>query len=413
MGFELVIRAGQNDHDVIADLLASGGAAIFLPRQRPLIGRLVVDAHVAVRRPSFATAAANAGVPLLVDPLTPLWQGQVREDDRWARLSFGRAEPLREDDLANPFLREQLVAEVVDFQVEQKATAIIPPYPYVESPTDPWFERALELIRATARYMARSGIHLPLSPILCARLQTFAAEKNWVEGLDRFALTALDVGPQFLGLCLSPITGKDSYSKVLHLFAAARRLRQFGRPVIGWRQGLYGPGLVAAGLDGYETGIGTSELCNVTSSIQNRKPPKPGQKRRGGGGPGIYIEPLARSVSGTAGQILLGELAMRPKVMCDDERCCPHGPQSTIDHRREHAVRTRARVLAALEAQPHTSWRLHEVARSAQGAVTLSSQVNKLLRKAGRKEQIPARGMESLVRVANHLRSVGTEREAA
>src|SRR5256885_13682491 len=83
---ELLIRPGQNDHEVIQDLLAPGGAAILLPQSRPLIDRLVVDAHVAAARPEFAEATQRAGIGMLVDPLTPLWQGPLRPEDKWATL---------------------------------------------------------------------------------------------------------------------------------------------------------------------------------------------------------------------------------------------------------------------------------------------------------------------------------------
>ena len=43
---ELLIRPGVNDHQVVADLLAPGGASVSLPTGRPVINRLVLDAHV-------------------------------------------------------------------------------------------------------------------------------------------------------------------------------------------------------------------------------------------------------------------------------------------------------------------------------------------------------------------------------
>src|SRR5437588_328542 len=98
------------------------------------------------------------------------------------------------------------------------------------------------------------------------------------------------------------------------------------------------------GLDGYETGIGTREQSNVAGMISSRKPKPAGKKRKGSGGlPGVYLEPLGRSVPSPIAETLLGSRAMRPKVMCDDERCCPDGAGSTLDHRAPHAVRTRAR----------------------------------------------------------------------
>ncbi|HWF50475.1 MAG TPA: hypothetical protein VG294_07525 [Solirubrobacteraceae bacterium] len=396
------------------DLLAPGGAAVFLPRARPLIDRLVLDAHVAKARPEFAEAANSAGVSVLVDPLTPFWQGQLREEDRWARLPFGRAQKLDARDLSNSFNRETLVAQVVDFQIERGATAIIPPYPYVGSPADPFFDVALDFLRSTARYMSSNGLALPLVPVLCVQLLGFGTDRVWSTGIDRFASAALDLGPEGIALCLSPAgAGNDSYNKVLRLFMAARRIRRTGARVIAWRQGIYGPGLVAAGLDGYETGIGTRELCNVASSIASRKPPKPGQKPGGGGVPGIYLEPLHRSVSSRVGETLLGHRSMRPKLMCDDDRCCPNGVASTLDQRRQHAIRTRARELAALEGQPHESWRLHQIAKDARAASDLATQANDVLRQASIPERIGTTGYESLARVAEFIRESASDEAAA
>lgn len=401
---ELLIRPGPNDHEIIQDLLAPGGAAVFLPRARPLIDRLVLDAHVAKARPEFAEAANAAGVPVLVDPLTPFWQGELREQDKWVQLPFGRADKLDVSDFSNALATETLVAQVVDFQMECGATTIIPPYPYVTSPADPFFDLALGLIRVTARYMRQGGLALPVLPVLCAQLKGFGAERTWSAGIDRFTNVALDLGPEAIGVCMSPAgAGDDSYNKVLRLFASTRRVKQTGARVVAWRQGIYGPGLVAAGLDGYETGIGTRELCNVSSSIASRKPPKPGQKRGGGGVPGIYLEPLHRSVSSRVGETLLGHRSMRPKLMCDDERCCPNGAASTLDRRRQHAVRTRAREMAALEDLPHTSWRLHQIAKDARAAADLAVQANEVLRDGGIPEKIGTSGYDALARVAEFL----------
>ena len=135
--------------------------------------------------------------------------------------------------------------------------------------------------------MSRNGISLPVVPILCARLKSFGPEKSWRTGLDRFAAAALDLGPEAIGLCLSPAGSlrDDSYNKVLRLFAATRRLKQTGTRVIAWRQGIYGPGLVAAGIDGYETGIGTRERANVASAITARSRPSPEGSPPGAPGP--------------------------------------------------------------------------------------------------------------------------------
>lgn len=404
MPAELLIRPGSNDHQVVADLLAPGGASALLPTGRQLISRLVVDAHVASQRPLFAQAAAGAGIPYLIDPLTHLLQGEVRPDDRWARLPFGHAAALSPSDLVSDEARRAIVEAVVDFQVEAGATAVIPAYLYAASIDDPWFATSLDMVTKTATYMQSAGIRLPLIPMLCAQLQSFGVEKNWTDGIDRFAAVALDVDPAAVGFCLSPAgNATDGYHKVLRLFASAVRLSQKGVPVLAWRQGIYGPALVAAGAQGYETGIGTREQCNMARAIASRGPRSNEKKRSGGAAPGVFLDPLGRSVSMPVAHALLGDLRMRPKVMCDDEQCCPLGPTSTLDQHREHAVRARARAIAALDSMPQRTWKLHRIARDSRGAATLLSQATKTLKALGISVTLRDTGATSLARVAEHL----------
>src|ERR1700689_341678 len=156
---ERLIRPGINDHGVIQDLLAPGGAAVFLPGSRPIVDRLVNEAHVAASRPQVADAAGSVGVPVLIDPLTPLWQGELREQDKWSLLPFGRSRRLTPADL-NQFAIEQLTAQTVSYQAERGATAIIPPYLYVTSVADPFFGISLDFMRARHPALCRKRVLL-------------------------------------------------------------------------------------------------------------------------------------------------------------------------------------------------------------------------------------------------------------
>jgi hypothetical protein len=239
-------------------------------------------------------------------------------------------------------------------------------------------------------------------PVLCAQLQSFGNHQNWSAGLDRFVDRVKAVGGASVALCFSPAgNGEDGHGKVQRLFDAGRHVRSRGLRAIAWRQGIYGPGLVAAGLDGYECGIGTGEQTNITRQQSSRKPRDDGG-HGGGGGAGIFIETLGRSVPRQVGQILLGNTAMRPKVMCDDEGCCP-SVAATLDKPREHAVRTRARLLAGLVEQPATRWRLNHVAREATLAATLATQANRVLEAEGATVRIKSRNLEALAQVAAEL----------
>jgi hypothetical protein len=408
---ELILRAGVNDHLMLADVMAPGGGVVSL-RGLPPIARLVVDAQVAKVRPQLASTALQAGIPFIVDPLTPLLEGTLRDDDSWALLPFGQSEPVRPWMLEGEQRRLKLIDQVVEFEVEHGASAIVPPYLYSSSPQDPRFELNLAMIRTTATYLQDHRIPLPTVPILAAQLHRFSPPEAWGDGIDRFKQLATEIDSEVIALCMSPVgDSRDSYNKLLSMFNVAQRMQQGTKtPVVAWRQGTYGEALVAAGLGGYETGAGTREQTNISRLVSSRRP-SPDGKKSGGPSVGVFLEPLGRSVPKPAAQTLLGTLQMRAKVMCDDESCCPYGPISTLDRPREHAIRTRARTLAEIDSMPERKWRLHKTARKAELAVAVTNQANQALREEGYKTILPTRGMESLGRVAEYLLDV--ENQAA
>ncbi len=393
----LLIRAAMNDHVVIGDLLAPG-AGPRLASRRPPISQLVADGHVAAARPVLADHARAAGIPYVVDPDTPLLQSSVDPEDRWVKLPFAKAEAMAPAEVR----LEELIESVIEFELDQGATVVVPPYFYASSPADPWFHLTVRSIQRTAGYLEEAGIRLPLSPVLCAQLQSFSPQTVWSVGLDRFAAVALESGAASMAICLSPAgAGTDGYGKVMRLFEAAGRTKEHGLPVLAWRQGIYGPALVAAGLDGYECGLGTGEQTNIARRQSSRKPREDGEHTSGSGA-GIFIETLGRSVPRRVGQVLLGDVGMRPKVMCVDESCSP-SDAATLDDSRRHAARTRARTLAELAAQPHRRWRLNHIARHASAAATLAAQANRILVAEGVKQQIKARNLDALAEVVRHL----------
>jgi hypothetical protein len=187
-------------------------------------------------------------------------QSSVDPEDRWVKLPFAEAEAMAPQDLR----LDELIESVIEFELDQGATVIIPPYFYATSPADPWFHLTVRSIQRTAGYLQKAAIQLPLSPVLCAQLQSFSAQTTWDVGLDRFAAAALDAGASSMAICLSPAgAGTDGYGKVMRLFQAAERSKEHGLPVVAWRQGIYGPALIAAGLDGYECGLGTGEQTDI------------------------------------------------------------------------------------------------------------------------------------------------------
>lgn len=393
---QLLIRPSLNDHQVIADLLAPPPMPT-IRRSRPPIAQLVVDSHIAVQRPTFAESANEAGIPFLVDPTTMFLQSDVDPTSSWAKLSFATARPLTVDEIDV----DELIEQVVQFQFEQGATRIIAPYLYASEPSDPAFAMSIRLLASTAHYVRNNDVPLPVVAILCGQLRKFAAVQALDAGVERFVDAAEAHDAQSVGLCFSPLGAPgDSYSKLVGLFLVASRVTRAPMSVVAWRQGIYGPALVAAGLAGYETGIGIGEQTNIARQQANRRAKD--KAKRTGGGPGIYFDQLGRSVPKPAAEVLLGVNEMRPKLMCDDEGCCPTVAE-TLDNGRPHAVRSRARQLAELGEQPHRRWRLHSVARQAHTAATLAKQANRVLDAAGVKQKIGTKSLEALSQVLTEL----------
>jgi hypothetical protein len=396
---ELLIRPTYGDHLVLEDLLVPS------PRHehRP-IDRIVLSAHDAARDERLLEAARKSGAPLVVDPLTMLLQDHIDPDDPWVRLvPFGRAEALHSDQLSSPFTLEEIVAQTIEFQVDRGATTIIPPYFYAEHPDSPAFAASLAVIGRTARRMRADGVSLPLMPLLCVQLRGFKAGAGWQRALDRFVAAAVEVGPQAIAFYLSPLgNGRESYAKLLHAHLVARHLRGAGVPTIAWRQGAYGSALVAAGLDGYECGMGVGEHGDVRGFIASRKPRKQG----GFAASGIYIPSLRRSVPPKVARTLFADTRLRGRLICDSITCCPRGADSMLQSKgRAHAVRSRARELTELVQMPSEKWRLNHVAKQAASSYVTATKANEVLAQAGLGERLKTEGYVALEQIAELLRT--------
>jgi hypothetical protein len=126
---QLLMRASTLDAALLRRIYGLDGhqAAAAQPN------RIVVDAHVPVssRGGDIVSAARRAGVPLLIDPQTFYLQGSQHNDDPWALLPYGRPDKLSASHV-DPFVQDELIAQVINYQVSHGATAIIPPYVHLD-----------------------------------------------------------------------------------------------------------------------------------------------------------------------------------------------------------------------------------------------------------------------------------------
>jgi len=405
---DLLIRAGRNDHRVIADLSAPATTGLRLARRVPF-SAIVADAPVAADRPELRETAESAALPFLVDPMTFLLADVQSEEHPWARLPFAGPEALRPADLSHGDVQDELVERVITFQREHGATWLIPPYVYLGKRDDGWLPIQLGLLRRTARYLEREDIDLPVAPIFAASLRQFGPQAQWREGLDAFLARAGELNTRFVGLSLSwSDQGKDSYDTLAMLLTVTRHAAAQTR-VIAWRQGLYGAALTAAGADGYETGPGHSERGMYPTLMADRRPrlprPQDDDEPTGFGVANVYLGPLGRSLRRADARVLLDDLPMRARLLCGDDACCPDGATSMVADWRQHAARGRAAQLADLARMPKPSWRLNQIARDAERAALVARDATELLRRNGRDVTVPHASFEHLAAVADAVRA--------
>lgn len=401
---ELIIRPGRNDHRVVENLLVAGGGVRAL---RPAISRLVLDAPLAAGRPQYVRAAEASGTPVLVDPLTFLLQSEVSTGDSWGQLPFGRPAAISAGELADPAIQRQLIERVIDFELAHGATALIPPYILVGN--DPqWLQIALDLLTRTREHLDQRSLPLPLIPVLALSRPRRLGAVPWRSQLERLSVAAVDVGAERVALAISGTGGPNDGHDPVHLvLGAIRGLADKGIRTLAWRQGLLGPAAIATGAVGYECGIGLRERCDLAGLQAARRP---GLAGPGFAPPsGVFVQPLGRSLKRKVARELLGDRQLRPRLVCDDDRCCPRGVDSTLADPRRHAILARAKALADLDRMPSRQWRLNAIARWADSGAVVADLSTRVLTGKGQKDRVSSTALGAIAIITDFIREEGDQ----
>jgi hypothetical protein len=402
---DLLIRAGREDHKVIEALCAPATAGLWNPRALPLTG-VVADAHVAAERASLRETAEAAGIPFLIDPLTPLLVDEQVPGKGWATLPYAQADKVSASDLGHHALQDELIDQVIGFQREQGATVLIPPYVYVDKRNSAWLAINQDLLKRTARYLERENISLPVAPVFAASLHQFGAQATWDVGLEPFLAIAKEMNTRHVGLSFSwTEQRKASYQAVAMLMTAVQHAADTGVRVLPWRQGIYGVALTGVGAAGYETGPGRAEAAHYPELMARRRPTeKP--STGGGGEANVYFSAFGRSIDRVAATAMLSNRLLRAQLVCPESSCCPDGASSMTTGWREHAVRARHRELVEIERMPAApSWRLNKIARDAEQAAEHARVANDVLQDKNIPWQIPVDTFRHVSAVADEIRA--------
>jgi len=399
---ELLIRASSRDVALMNRVfgLDGGRAAAWRP------DRLVVDAHVPAKTPALADIARRAGIPFLVDPQTYFLQGTQHADDAWAKLPFGNPRPLAAADLADPAVQDTLVADCIDHQVAAGATALIAPYLHLERLDDGFVFVQAALWQRTAALLTARGNQLPVIAIVALgwRLLDPSVGKDltpvW-EALGTLSPTEVAIAATKVHL------GATSVDRLTHLVMLIHKLKS-SYPVLAWQQGVLGETCVAAGAQGYETGIAWREHCDLQTARNAHRAPPTG----GGGAPPVYIPALGRGIPKKTVRELRKHSTVWSALMCANPRCCPSG-DNVLNDARQHAIVSRAQSLAELSQIDRATWRWAEIARRSAEGLRLGRRINKIADRTPAMARIDTRALEAINTVSELRRQLKRRRKAA
>lgn len=405
---DLIVRISGCDEALLSRLVGpprSGSPSTAT--RRP--DRIVVDAHTAASTPSIARTARRAGLPMLVDPQTFYLQDDQYPADPWAQLPFASSPVSTVGDLLNPARLDRLIAESLEFQLDHGASILTAPYVHVERAVDGWAKVQAGLYRRTRRFLDANNLCLPvLAPL--ALSWRLLGRTTWPTALDDLVAAIHALEPTEVALAASKIDqGARADRRLADLYATIGRLRCHW-PVIAWQQGVLGEACVAAGADGYETGIGWRERCDLRAQMGTHRKPA-GQ---GFGARPVYIAALGRSIpKRTVAALLTDHPTVAADLVCQDQKCCPAGRQTLTSDARTHAVIARAARLATISAAAHPRWAWKLLAAQSAHGLQLTERINAIAARSAGIAKVDTTALHAIAVTADVRRQAASRRYAA
>jgi hypothetical protein len=397
---ELLIRAGAADAALIERVLS--GAAEGRPH------RLVVDAHVSLREPRLSQAARTAGIPLIVDPQTHFLQDFQHGADPWAQLPFGGgAQPSTPMDLLNRSRLDDLVAAVVEHQLEAGATVVVPPYLHIESRDDGWCEAQIAMWHATRRYLDAQGLQLPVLAVVALGWRLLEREA-WPYAFGPLVRAMATLRPTEVAVAASKVDAGSKADERLATFIAVIRRLARDYPVVAWQQGILGAVAVAAGAVGYECGIGWRERCDLRTAMASRRKPSSGGSARP-----VYISALSRGIPKSTFRLLLDNPRIAAGILCLDITCCPNGRRDLLEDAREHAIRARLRSLRHVTQPAQPAWRWNLLAKESAMGIQLADRINTIACQTIGMKRVDETALRATHTIAEHRRQSLSRHRAA
>jgi hypothetical protein len=393
---ELLIRVSSADG---ALLRRAFGADPHHSRLAHRPDRVVVDAHVPLRTRQISATARAAGVGYLIDPQTHFFQDAQPATDRWASLPFGLPRALTPEEAARPEFLNDLTHRVIEYQLRHQATAIIPPYVYVDRPGSEWIDVQVAMWTTAREYLNTLSVALPVIAVTGLGWRMLHPIHG-VEALRPLSRALVDLAPREVALAVSKVDqGVRPEERATELVLMIERLAS-DYPVLLWQQGRLGELAVAAGAHGYETGVGWRERCDWPQTMRDRRqPPGPGGTPRP-----VYVAPLGGSVARRSLDELRAHRDVWTRLICTDRECCPAGGAAFIEHGPDHTVVQRASRLKGLDAIDRQVWRWQNLAEHAERGLDLAARINRLKATGSLTQRVNTASLQAILAVSDRRR---------
>jgi hypothetical protein len=396
---ELTLRVGTPDEKFVRRLYGLAPGTRPAP-YRP--GRLVVNAHVPLSAKGVAIAASarQAGVPFLVDPETTYLQDYQHPAAEWSAVPFAVQGAQTPADLMSTASQDDLVRQVVDYQIAHGASAVIAPYVHVEKPDSGWIRVQAGLWRRTALYLEAGGINLPVIAVVATGWRCLHPLRG-VPGLGEMwnALSMLE--PSEVALAASKVhAGTNPADRIVELLMLVDNFSRTYSKVTMWQQGLLGEACVIEGAAGYECGIGWREKCDLQAGMARYRRPSTGHPAARP----VYIAELGRSVPKKRLGLARNKRKVWARLVCPFADCCAPGGDDLLGDARMHSVVTRARELEQLDATRATRWRWNRLTQRMAAGIALANDLNALATPSSGLPGVETRSMHAIWQVANARR---------
>ncbi len=221
-----------------------------------------------------------------------------------------------------------------------------------------------------------------------------------IQALDPMMRALAGLAPRELALAASKIDdGAHPDERATDLIRLIELLRR-DYSVILWQQGRLGELGIAAGAQGYETGIGWRERCDLPATMSGRR-----RSQSGGTGSGrpVFVAPLGRSIDKRSLAAICHHRDVWTRLICTDTDCCPDGGRAILDNARVHTVVQRARRLSELDRIERSLWRWQNLAEAADRGLELAARINRLARNDSSILRVDTRAL-SAISAISHLR---------